>query len=171
MSQHLPDHLDPWRFADLAKRAEGSFLLVELPRLCDCLADPQGEVCFNLEFFRDKRNRACLHGAVEAQLILECQRCLETMLFAVNSKVELAFIEGLDEAESLPEELDPYLVNNGQVELRDLIEDELLLALPQVPMHPQGECVSDMGEQPDEKPVMERESPFAVLAELKRQNK
>ena len=170
MSQHLPDHLDPWRFADLAKRASGSYLLGDLTRLRDCLADPEGEVRFDLAFSRDGQHRACLHGSVEAQLILQCQRCLGTMPFNVESKVSLAFVEGLDEAEALPDDLDPQLVDDGRVVLRDLIEDELLLALPQVAMHPRAECTPGKIERPDDKPVSERENPFAVLAQLKRQN-
>ncbi|MEN8177634.1 MAG: YceD family protein [Pseudomonadota bacterium] len=168
MSQRLPDHLDPWRYVNLAKRTNGSYSLGDLPRLRGCLAEQQGEARFDLEFSRDKQHRACLHGTVEAQLVLECQRCLGTILFPVKSKVSLAFVESLEEAENLPDDLDPELVENGQVELRNLIEDELLLALPQVPTHPVGECASGMGEKPNEKPVAVRESPFAVLAQLKR---
>lgn len=167
MSQHLPDHLDPWRFADLAKRVSGSYLLGDLPRLCECLADSQGNVNFDLEFSRDRQHRACLHGTVQATLILECQRCLETMLLPVKSELALAFVQGLDEAEMLPAELDPQLVENGRVEFRGLIEDEILIALPQVPMHPLDECVSGKGEVHD----AVRENPFAVLAALKRQDK
>lgn len=168
MSQHLPDHLDPWRFADLAKRASGSYLLRDLPRLRDCLMDNAGEVRFDLEFSRDKQHRACLHGTVEAKLILECQRCLGSVLLPVKSEMSLAFVEGLDEANDLPDELDPQLVENGQVGFKNLVEDELLLMLPQVAMHPEGECVLAMGEKTEQSPVLVRESPFAVLARLKR---
>ncbi|MDJ0805502.1 MAG: YceD family protein [Gammaproteobacteria bacterium] len=168
MSQHLPDRFDPWRFADLAKRVNGCYLLGDLTRLSVCLADSQGEVCFDLEFYRDKQRRACLRGRVTAQLILECQRCLGPMAFEVDSKMSLAFVEGLVEADNLPDELDPQLVVSNQVQLRDLIEDEMLLALPQVPMHAIDECPSVRGAEPDIDSVALQESPFAVLAQLKR---
>jgi uncharacterized protein len=172
MSQHLPDHFDPWRFADLAKRVNGSYRLEDLPRLRDCLADTRGEVCFSLEFSRDRQHRACLHGTVEAVLHLQCQRCLETMSFTVDSKVALAFVEGLDQAERLPDELDPQLVEGGRVSFKDLVEDELLLALPQVPAHPAGQCGSDLLGRSDESGAnAEHKNPFAVLAELKRRTK
>ena len=172
MSQHLPDHLDPWRFADLGKRISGSYPLASLPRLSECLTDTRGEASFSLEFFRDEQHRAGLRGIVEAVLIVQCQRCLEAMPWSVRSDVALAFVEGLDEAERLPDALDPVLVENGRVELRDLIEDELLLALPQVAMHPTGTCVSQHAAeqiQGDSEP--ERKNPFAVLAELKHSDK
>ena len=171
MSQHLPDHLDPWRFTDLGKRISGSYLLASLTRLRECLADPEGEVRFNLEFFHDERHRACVRGVIEATLALQCQRCLEIMAWPVHADVSLTFVESIDEAERLPETLDPILVENGQIILRDLIEDELLLALPQVAMHPIGGCKSRVEEQPLVDDASVHANPFAVLAELKRNDK
>lgn len=171
MSQHLPDHFDPWRFADLAKRIDGSYRLQDLPRLVDCLADTQGDVRFELKFSRDGQARSCLHGTVDSELHLECQRCLGEMSFVVRSKLALAFVEGLEEAERLPDYLEPQLVENGRVQLKDLIEDELLLALPQVPMHPEDECASGLNIETDEKVSADASvSPFAILAELRRRN-
>ena len=171
MSQHLPDHFDPWRFTDLGKRINGSYALASLSRLRECLLDTEGEVVFSLDFFHDEQHRACVHGTVEAALILQCQRCLEAMPMSVRSHVSLAFVEGIDEAEMLPESLDPALVEHGQIVLRDLIEDELLLSLPQVAMHPLGECGSTVDGQLPADDESVRKNPFAVLAELKRNHK
>ncbi len=171
MSQHLPEHLDPWRFADLGKRISGSYLLGDLPRLRECLVDSQGEVSFTLEFFRDRQHRACLFGMVEATLMLECQRCLDAMPWQVKSDVSVTFVEGIDEAERLPDELDPELVEDCQVKFRNLVENELLLALPQVPMHPSGKCTGQLGDESEGSDDAVRENPFAVLTELKRDGK
>ena len=169
MSRHLPDQFDPWRFADHNRRVAGTYPLAELPRLRDCLEDRQGEVRFDLTFSRDARNRACVHGRVDADLRLKCQRCLEVMSLAVRSVLSLAFVEGLDEAERLPDQLDPQLVEQGRVVLREMIEDELLLTLPQVAMHPYGECSSGQASA-DEQPATVDDNPFAVLADLKRRD-
>jgi uncharacterized protein len=172
MSQHLPDHFDPWRFTDLGKRISGSYPLESLPRLRESLVDTQGEVGFTLVFFRGEQHRACVRGKVEATLVLQCQRCLEAMPWPVQSSVSLAFVEGIDEAEILPDALDPVVVEDGLVRLRDLVEDELLLALPQVPMHPLGACGSQVGAETSPRGIEPvRESPFAVLSELKRNDK
>jgi uncharacterized protein len=93
------------------------------------------------------------------------------MSLPVRSNVTLAFVEGIDEAEMLPESLDPVVVENGLVILMDLIEDELLLALPQVAMHPPGECVAHAGEHVPAGDEPLGKNPFAVLAELKRNDK
>jgi len=174
MSQQLPDHFNPWRFADLGKQLVGSYQLKDLPRLRECLMDFQGEVSFSLVFSRDPQHRACLSGTLEASMMLECQRCLEAMAWPVNSVMSLAFVEGLDEAERLPDQLEPQLVEDGQVRFRDLIEDELLLALPQVAVHPVEVCDSQanaiIADGSTEAPGPERDNPFAALAELKRKD-
>jgi len=77
----------------------------------------------------------------------------------------------MDEAAELPEEYDPLLVAGERVRLADLVEDELILALPQIPMHDPGECQAaavgtDSAAAPEG--TAERASPFASLAELRR---
>ena len=172
MSQRIPDRLDPWRFADQGKEVEGRIPLASLPRLGACLYDTTGEVDFSLRFERDAQRRATLKGMIRAELILECQRCLEGMTLPVRTQTALAFVEGQDQAAALPESLDPCLVEDGQVYFADLVEDELLLALPQVPIHDLAACPAAAIETADEKPVEQGEqpdkNPFAVLAELKR---
>ncbi|MCU7853465.1 MAG: DUF177 domain-containing protein [Candidatus Thiodiazotropha sp. (ex Monitilora ramsayi)] len=173
MSQRMPDRLDPWRFADLGKEISGQSPLDSLPRLSACLLDRAGEVAFDLHFQRDLQRRATLTGVISAVLVLECQRCLEAVDLPVETEMAIAFVEGYDQAAQLPEELDPCMVEDGQVQFMDLIEDELLLMLPQVAMHEPDVCQKPLTEMADEKPAVQDaqtgENPFAVLSELKRE--
>ncbi len=172
MSQRIPDRLDPWRYADLGKTVSGVFRLDALPRLCRCLRETEGEVRFDLRFERDSERRAVLTGSITADLVLECQRCLEAVSYPVEANVSLAFVEGIEQAGLLPEALDPCMVEDDRVVFRDLIEDELLLLLPQVAMHETGACpaalVAKGGDEPVETENRTDRNPFAVLAELKR---
>jgi uncharacterized protein len=52
----------------------------------------------------------------------------------------MAVVEGLDEARRLPEEIEPVLIDDGRLRPLELVEDEILLALPQVPMHGADDC-------------------------------
>ncbi|MCU7904998.1 MAG: DUF177 domain-containing protein [Candidatus Thiodiazotropha sp. (ex Epidulcina cf. delphinae)] len=176
MSKRFPDRLDPWRFADLGKEFGGALPLDAFPRLSACLLRPVGEVGFKLIFGhdrgRDGQRRAVLNGWVRADLSLQCQRCLEEVVYPVDAGLSVAFVRGPEEAEQLPESLDPCPVEDDQVAFMDLIEDELLLALPQVAMHDSGVCSASLEVKRDEAPIedseQERDNPFAVLAELKR---
>lgn len=174
MSQRVPDRLDPWRFADLGKEISGEIPMDSLPRLRACLLECVGEVHFHLHFQRDMQRRATLSGEIRTVLVLECQRCLEAVSLPVETKMSVAFVEGYDQAAQLPEEIDPCVVEDGQVHFRDLIEDELLLMLPQVARHEPGSCPEQLVTV-DEKPAPQDKengkNPFAVLAELKRDEK
>lgn len=172
MSQRIPDRLDPWRYADLGKLVSGVYRLDSLPRLRQCLAGTDGEAEFDLRFERDGERRATMRGTIRARLVLECQRCLEAVALPVETDAAVAFVEGIEQAGRLPDSLDPCLVEEGRVMLRDLIEDELLLMLPQVAMHEAGACPTRLAGGSDGLPAqMDKrsgENPFAILAGIKR---
>lgn len=129
-----------------------------------------GVVRYRLRFFRDNQRRAAVSGHVEAEVALCCQRCLGTAILPIRQDFELVLVRSLVEAEQLPEEADPLLAPADEpLVVSDLLEDELLLALPLVPKHPE-QCVRvpELNE-PDEAEASndERPNPFAVLKTLK----
>jgi uncharacterized protein len=141
--------------------------LGDLPRLAPSLVGP-GEVEYRLAFHLDSEHRAVVSGQVTAELVVQCQRCLEPLAIAVDSRFELAFVRGLDEAARLPESYDPAVVEDGWVRALDLVEDELLLALPPVPVHPDAACAVHPLATPDvEEDGTTLTNPFAVLAALR----
>ena len=88
----------------------------------------------------------------------------------MNTEINLIAVAGFEEAKRLPEAVEPLLLAEARLRVRDLLEDELLLSLPQVPRHSPGECATDnrkssrlaTGEAASEAP-----NPFAKLANLK----
>jgi uncharacterized protein len=174
MSERLPEHFEANALARRGARFSGSLALAQMPRLADSLQSPDGEVQVELEFALDPDGLVVIRGRIGAQLALTCQRCLESMTLPVDRSFTLGVVATEALAERLPESYDP-LVDGGQpVSTRDMVEDELLLSLPLVPMHPAEQCpaarqppADGESEQP-ERPA--RENPFAVLAELKRKH-
>lgn len=161
--------IDPWRLAAQGRTLTGRIALDSLPRLAPALADG-GEAEYRLAFYLDGERRAVLSGHVTAALVVQCQRCLGPMLIPVDSHFELAFVHGVDEAARLPEAYEPALAEDGWVRPAELVEDELLLALPPVPLHDGAECAA----QPLEAtPAGESQSenPFAALAALRDRGK
>jgi uncharacterized protein len=161
MSSTWCDLIDPRRAADTGAVAVGRVPLSELRRLAPLLLDATGEADYRIEFSRDAARRAVLRGEVRARLTLRCQRCLGPMEHQVTATLSLAVVAGLDEAEGLPEGYDPLLLTEGRIRLCDLIEDELLLGLPQIPRHASDICANPPVAQSAEPPP---EHPFAVLA-------
>lgn len=173
MSSRLPDLVDPWHLADLEKTFSGKVGLADLTRLCTALASSEGEVAFKLTFGRDEKGRVRIEGSVQATLILECQRCLDDIQLPIESRLNLVVIETPTEANALPAECEPVQAEEGRIRLMDLVEDELLLSIPQAPMHERSQCSSALKDavflsgDPEQKNVTEKANPFAVLAKLK----
>jgi uncharacterized protein len=147
-----------------------------LPRLLSILANREGLVKYKLIFDKDRDHRCYIKNSVKAELNLTCQRCLEVFQYQVDINTLICPVTGMQEAESLPEPYEPLLLSaETRLRLADLIEDELILAVPDVPKHADVNCAAQLsalrgcaarGLQ-QETPVSERQNPFAVLAKLK----
>lgn len=167
MSSSLPEYIDPLLFAEKGRSLEGKFPLSSLPRLDGMLADYDGMVRFNLEFQRRGRD-SIIAGRVEAKLVLECQVCLETIELPIDRSVSLAVVTSIDEAQRLPDEFEALLLDSEEaVALKNIVEDEILLALPDIAKHPG--CHLDKKDETVEVEVesVTRENPFSVLKDLK----
>lgn len=173
----LPDFADPVRLCALGKVYDGKVPLAELPRLAPLLTSTEGEAAFVLAFELDADRRPVVMVKVKANLALQCQRCLGTLRQAVDVESRLAVVAGPDEAERLPDDVDPLLVSEGRLELRSLIEDELILAVPAAPTHRPADCavslpkVSRAGPAEDHSASEEAVHPFAALANWKSDSK
>lgn len=176
MLSQLPEQADPRRLCEQEKRYQGSVALRNFPRLAPLLTSHEGEAAFTLEFDRDAERRLRIRGQVKADLVLQCQRCLGDMTLPVNAHFQLSPVGGLQEAERLPDEYDPLLLEEPLLHPLDLVEDELILAIPPAPRHFEAQCALDVASyraeqaetaQPDDT----KENPFAALASLKNDNK
>jgi uncharacterized protein len=112
---------------------------------------------------------------VSARIPLVCQRCLTPVTLEVDAERRFLFADDEDVAAQLDEELDDMdvLATDKALDLPALIEDEILLALPAVPLHaecpPEASAFLDAlrldGEEGAAPP---QQHPFAGLAALKK---
>jgi uncharacterized protein len=131
MASGLTDRVDCVRLAQDAAVVERVYSLSELPRLQDLLADTSGSVRARFAFATVEAARAGATVAVQAAPHLLCQRCLQAFAFPVAADSDIEFVSSASEApEDSPHEI--YLMDDGLVSLRELAEEELLLALPVV---------------------------------------
>lgn len=160
---HQP-FIDGFEFATAGAKQQGSWQVRELPRLRDMLASDAGEVAYALEGMSDERGRAALKLGLRGTLQLHCQRCLEPMPFEVRSEEVLVLAATQAEIDADPPDANaPDRVLAGKdMAVRDLVEDELILALPYAPRH--AGCAA----QAVEKHQDEKISPFAGLRGLMR---
>jgi uncharacterized protein len=151
---------------------EGTLPIATMSRLCEVLASTDGVVTFELDFGRDSLGISYVDVRAQTSLNVLCQRTLEPFVLpvAVNTRLGLIKLER-DEA-GLPPDCEPLLVaEDGRLNPADVIEDELLLALPLVPVNPDSSLPDEVtGHELEDLAVGERrsENPFAVLRELKK---
>lgn len=136
MSRDYPDWISPQRAADGKRTYSGTVLLERMKRLSSLLAGAKGEASFIASFRRDLDKQVVIDLEVEAALPLICQASLESYDEQVNRRCELAVIDHDHEQEDLPDSYDVVKTENGRLALAALVEDELILALPQVPRNP-----------------------------------
>jgi uncharacterized protein len=167
MSAEIPEVVDAWRWVAARRRIEGSVPLASLPRLRDGLFEPEGEVRFTIDFDRDALQLPRVELKAEAELPLQCQRSLQRFLLPVRLEQMLGLIRDEADVAALPEGYEPLLVPaDGLLRPLDLVEDELILAMPVVPVSPGSEPVGDDWPQDADGP--RQDNPFAVLSALKK---
>ena len=140
-----------------------------LARLGEVIASPEGEVSYELDFGRDEFNIAYVAVRATAMLTVICQRSLEPFVLPVEIDTRLGLIVRESEEASLPPGYEALLVEeDGKLDPAATIEDELLLALPLVPVNPDYELPDDMvGADEEEESLPETsENPFAALRGL-----
>lgn len=162
----LPTAIEPYKWADRAAHVEADVPLASFPRLCEGLTQTEGVVRVRCRFERDAQHVAWLRGELETAVTLTCQRCMEDMVLPVAVTVELALVHDEDYAERLADDADYLVAPEQGLVLADILEDELLLAIPYIPAHE--DC--DLGVRSVEAAPAEvhRENPFQVLAALKK---
>lgn len=166
-----PATVDPIQLADKGARVTGEALVKSLSRLAATCLDPNGSVMIDLVFERSGgEGLRIMHGTVHTRVRVTCQRCLEPMEVDLRAEPQLVLLRPGEH---------PELVEAGDarafgrpVPLSELVEDELLLVLPMVPMHPLERCPARvaLGRGTDKREEG-RSNPFAVLDELKRKDR
>ncbi len=105
---------------------------------------------------------------VSAEASPTCQRCLQPVRLPLEVDGRFRFVRDEAQAEALDAELEEdVLVLSRAFDVREWVEDELLLALPIVPLHEVCPRPLPLAVEPKPEPIEERPNPFAVLQALK----
>ncbi|NCA70673.1 MAG: hypothetical protein EOM91_11320 [Sphingobacteriia bacterium] len=180
MSQPRTELMDPWRACRRGTHLSGEVSLSRLARLSSAIlglgkradqsrGDDEGSALYDLRFQLDAEGRAVVHGHVRACLRLTCQCCLGVIEQPVDARIALGLIAQDAQAAQLPDDLDPWLVTARGLDPLELVEEELLLAIPQIPRHPRDSCQAESpGRGADTSEPSPSRHPFAVLGSLRK---
>jgi uncharacterized protein len=158
--------IDAFEFCRTNGRREGVTPVADMARLAADCADNSGDIAWSLQggTTREGHPRIDMHVAGAVQLV--CQRCLSPFEYRIDSSAVLVLGKDEAEADEIEESLDDesvdVIVGSRTCDLRELIEDEALLALPQAPKHEVCPDTSVLDALKSDKP-----SPFEALKSLK----
>jgi uncharacterized protein len=166
MTEELLIH--PERISEKPMVFKGRVDLEDFPRLEESLANHDAELDYTVTARSDPQRRKVLSCIIEGFVFLTCQTTLEAFRHGISIHDRLVLVDDESQLPPIEEESDAedYLVVDGPLDVLDLVEDAVLLALPMVPRKPGLEDARPAGEPKDPK-----ESPFAVLAGLKKRPK
>ncbi len=168
MLDQLPELIDPVVFAERHSHLLGRLSLRRLDRLADFLFDKEGELNVDLQFYKEGKVPV-IEGHIKGHLILTCQSCLQALDWSVDRPVKIGMVQTIEQADCLAEEFEPMMVADNKMSLPGIIEDEVLISLPDYPRH-ENECLQyEPAEKLAEPQEIEQkpDNPFAVLATLK----
>ena len=162
---HDPYLIDPQRLSPRPQVLEGTLKPGDLERLEDSLANGDGELRYRITAHLDAQRRKVVSCIIEGFAFLTCQTSLEPFRHDVSIEERLVLVESESQLPPVEEEseTEDYLVADEPLDIRDLVEDAVLLALPMVPRKP-GLEASRQGRED----AVRKESPFAALASLKK---
>jgi uncharacterized protein len=158
--------IDAFDFCRSNGHREGVTPVAEMSRLNKDCADHSGQVAWSVDGTTSKQGYPQITLSVSGTVQLVCQRCLTPYAYEMDSSTVLMLGKDDDHADEIEEiiadESIDVIVGSRNCDIRDLIEDEALLALPQVPKHevcPDNQLLDALK---DDKP-----SPFAGLKNVK----
>jgi uncharacterized protein len=136
----LPQHINLLRLSEQGVQFHGSLFIKDMQRLAPSLYNEDGEVVVDLTLGADAEGTRFCHLQIKTKVLLQCQRCMEPFSYGIMSDFLQGIANSEAEAENLPAQYEPVIAKDGLLVVRDMVEDELILKLPIVPMHAVEEC-------------------------------
>lgn len=183
-STPLPKQVDIRKFVAADLSIDAREPLAHFARLAEMLESTDGDVEVHLHFYVEQQGPKRIDGKIRTTVSVLCQRCLKPMALPIDSQFSAAVVWSDEEAGRVRKDLEPYIVGEEPQDVRDLIEDELIISVPYASYHDEGTCVAEGYDKilqdnllaaEDglvDAPVVEatgetRENPFKVLEQLK----
>ena len=164
-AKKLPKKINFFNFAKKEVKLNGDFKVSELSRLSEIASNENDKVEVDLSFRLENKRVPCVEGTIKSILVLDCQRCLDSLQVDLKVPFDLAFARNELHADSIDEKFEIYIIGDDEeLKIKDLITDEILLSIPMAPSHDY-----DCGLKTDKGNIVEevREHPFDVLKNIK----
>jgi len=153
--------------ADVCARAgstiERRFSVEQLPRLQEAGAGDGSRIDVRLQFSLFDEQPA-IDGTLSGTVLLSCQRCMQPVAVPIDERFQVILVpqERADE----PGGYEPVIADPARFDVRWLAEEQTLLALPLVSLHPRGECDEATPQDDEQGASHGSQKPFSNLRDL-----
>jgi uncharacterized protein len=100
----------------------------------------EGDIYLRLEFGKGELGSTKVNGLVSTEVCTICQNCMQQFWRKISCDVALQIISDESKLERLDENEDAIVAPDKVISVAELIEDELILAMPMIPRHEEGQC-------------------------------
>jgi uncharacterized protein len=145
MKTSIPLHIQASTATARGARYSGDLPVARLRRVAEALTNDQGSVHVDLRVRKAPDGTSRLSGHIEGDIELQCQRCLRDYRQHLAVDLDLRLVSSEAEEARLMRECEPYLVTEDRLPLHEIIEDEILLALPLAPRCESPRCGGGTG--------------------------
>lgn len=153
--------IDPETLSSRPRVLKGVLKPGDLPRVADLVASPEGELRYEVSAWLDPQRRKVVSCIIKGFAQLTCQVTMEAFRHDIDVSDRLVLVDdesGLPPIENESEEED-FVVADGPLDVREMLEDAVILALPMIPRKP---GAAEPAQVPKEREPR-KESPFAAL--------
>ncbi|MGD9948451.1 MAG: DUF177 domain-containing protein [Desulfobulbus sp.] len=153
---------------EIRELADQQDFVVNGPIRAECALERKGE------------GKVAMRGRVEVEILLPCDRCLRLFPLQVNAEFQQLFAVASEdswqvkELESSPVDLETELLEEAVIDLDDVLRQQVYLAIPVKKLCLDAceglclQCGVNLNETACACAKIEKDSPFAILAQFKK---
>ena len=170
----LPTLIDPRKLANQGIVLEGHFHVEHLPRLAVAVSEIETPLSATVKFAVDECGAKIASGTLSIRVRAVCQRCMDPVSVDLSAEFSAQVIWSEDQLANVPGDREPWIVVDKMANLSEMLEDEILLALPLVNYHDEGMCTGDTfisRVAADNNEITDQvvpDNPFNILQQLKK---
>lgn len=146
--------------------------LNKLKRAADLIEAMDSSFLVSIHFFK-KDTKLFATGNLTGNFKLKCQRCLDAFNYNLEVELKWNLVNFIEEEQNSYEDFDQIELDGTRLGLVEVLEDEVIMAIPFIPKCKREDCKLDLSASEvldydsNSSPNKETSSPFAILRELK----
>ena len=121
-AKKLPSKINFFNFAKKEVKLNGDFKVSEVSRLSEIASNENDKVEVDLSFRLENGRIPCVEGIIKSILLLDCQRCLDSLQVDLTVSFDIAFARNESQTDSLDDKFEIYLIGEEEeLDTKDLI--------------------------------------------------